>query len=144
MIISSGMTHESSKSLTIRVLIFNFSRHTVWRQCGWRVQFCPLLQAFVQEDRKRIASFVSFYFYSVLHLLLGLLYGLVKWITGTYSEPTIQSNKKMANKPLIYTSRDLNYLRLGWTTQRPSFTKEKKKRMTLNPLTMGMIIYADF
>ena len=41
------------------------------------------------------------------------------------------NQKKISNQPLISTFRDLIYSRLGWTTQQPSFTKEKKKRMTL-------------
>ena len=47
-----------------------------------RIRCCPLLQTSIEENRKRITRSISIYLHCFLHLLLGVLHGMVKWIAN--------------------------------------------------------------
>ena len=102
------MPHRGPEESTKTVFeVFKIFRHSFRRNSCRRVQLGALLQTFVKENRKRVAGVISFHIYSVLHLLLGLLHGLVKWITGKIQIRI--SRKHNLNLSLIKKIRSLYF-----------------------------------
>ena len=62
-------------------------RRLLYQKSGRWIWCCPLLQAFIKKDWKGKSCSVSFHIHCLLHLLLGLLYGLVKWTSNMDWQP---------------------------------------------------------
>ena len=69
------------------MILFSYLRRLLHKKSGRWVWCCPILQAFIKKDWEGESCSISFYIHCLLHLLLGLLYGLVKWTSNMDWQP---------------------------------------------------------
>ena len=69
------------------LILFLYFRRLLHKKSGRWIWCCPLLQAFIKKDWEGESCSISFYIHCLLHLLLGLLYGLVKWTSNMDWQP---------------------------------------------------------
>ena len=69
------------------LILFLYLRRLLHKKSGRWIWCCPLLQAFIKKDWEGESCSISFYIHCLLHLLLGLLYGLVKWTSNMDWQP---------------------------------------------------------
>lgn len=69
------------------LILFSYLRRLLHKKSGRWIWCCPLLQAFIKKDWEGESCSISFYIHCLLHLLLGLLYGLVKWTSNMDWQP---------------------------------------------------------
>ena len=69
------------------MILLSYLRRLLHKKSGRWVWCCPILQAFIKKDWEGESCSISFYIHCLLHLLLGLLYGLVKWTSNMDWQP---------------------------------------------------------